>query len=366
MWARVDVQNLDADIDHLLTVVEHSAHDCRPHVVLIERADAADILIVARLEDGPLETRIGYRTIARPRARVLRVSFGGVIGAETDADRRLALDELRRPLREGEADLVVLPQLDTSGALWALASTTGSALMRDAAQARNAHWSVAVPESMDDFLAARSKNTRKSTKYYDRRMLRDHPETRVRLFCEEADLDELCDAMERVAATTYQRSIGAGYAGSPLERALMRLGMQRSWFRTWVLYFGETPVAFWQGFAYRGVYATGCPGFDPAYTQDRVGAYLAVRMIEQLCESDDVHTLDWGHGDADYKRNFGDRCLEEGEVHFYAATLRGARLRLVRGAAAAAVRLAKRVLASSGRIKRVKRAWRDRLASDRG
>jgi CelD/BcsL family acetyltransferase involved in cellulose biosynthesis len=219
---------------------------------------------------------------------------------------------------------------------------------------------------MDDFLAARSKNTRKSTRYYDRRMLRDHPETRVRLFEDEADLDELCEDMERVAATTYQRRIGAGFGNTALERALMRLGMRRRWFKTWVLYFGDTPVAFWQGFSYRGVYATGCPGFDPQYTHDRVGAYLAVRMIEQLCESDDVHTLDWGHGDADYKRNFGDRCLEEGEVHFYAATLRGARLRLVRGAAATAVKLAKRVLASSGRIKRVKRAWRDRLASDRG
>jgi CelD/BcsL family acetyltransferase involved in cellulose biosynthesis len=297
---------------------------------------------------------------------VLRVSFGGVIGAESEADLRLALDELRRPLREGEADLVVLPQLDTSGELWALASTTGSRLTRDAGQPRNAHWSVAVPGSMDDFLAARSKNTRKSTRYYDRRMLRDHPETRVRLFCDEADLDELCADMERVAATTYQRRIGAGFGNTALERALMRLGMRRRWFKTWVLYFGETPVAFWQGFAYRGVYATGCPGFDPEYTHDRVGAYLAVRMIEQLCESDDVHTLDWGHGDADYKRNFGDRCLEEGEVHFYAATLRGARLRLLRAAAATAVKLAKRVLASSGRIGQVKRAWRDRLASDRG
>jgi len=362
VWAKLEVENLDAEIDHFLTVVRHGANVSRPHVVRIERPDRRDILIVARLEEGPFETRIGYRMVSRPRMRMLRVSFGGVIGAETEADRRLALEELQRPLRDGEADVVILAQLDVEGPLWELACDAGSRLTRDVGQPRNAHWSVAIPSSMDDFLAARSKNTRKSTGYYARRMLRDHPDTRVRLFEDEKELDGLCADMERVAATTYQRKLGAGFAGDPLERALMALGMRRGWYRAWVLYFGNTPVAFWQGFAYGGVYATGCPGFDPEYTKDRVGAYLAVRMIEQLCESADVQSLDWGHGDADYKKNFGDTRLEEAQVLLFAPTFRGVRVRLVRVGAAAATRLAKRVLAGSGRAQRLKRAWRDRLA----
>jgi GNAT acetyltransferase-like protein len=287
-----------------------------------------------------------------------------LIGAETDADRRLALEELRRPLREREADVVVLPQLDVDGPLWELAAGTGAVLTRYARGPREAHRSVGIPDSMDDFMAARSKNTRKLTKYRDKRLPRDHPDARVRLFQDESELGELCEAMERVASTTYQRRLGAGFSGSALELALMRLGMRRRWFRAWVLYFGDRPVAFWQGYAYRGVYAIGCPGFDPEYARDRVGIYLVVKMIEELCESDDIHTLDWGRGDADYKRSFGDHCAEEGEILFYAPTARGIGLRLLRGATVAAVRLAKRVLAASGRVKDVKRAWRARLASD--
>ncbi len=362
VWAQLEVENLDAEIDHFLTVVSHGPNVSRPHVVHIERPDRGDILIVARLEEGAFETRIGYRVVSRPKMRVLRVSFGGVIGTETDADRRLAFEELQRPLRDGEADVVILAQLDVEGPLWELACDAGSPLTRDVGQARNPHWSVAVPASMDDFLAARSKSTRKSTGYYARRMLRDHPEARVRLFEDEGELDELCADMERVAATTYQRRLGAGFAGDRLERALMALGLQRGWYRAWVLYLGDTPVAFWQGFAYRGVFSTGCPGFDPEYTKDRVGAYLAVRMIEQLCESGDVQSLDWGHGDAEYKKNFGDTRREEAEVFLFAATFRGMRVRLIRAGAAAATRVAKRLLAGSGRAQRLKRAWRDRLA----
>jgi CelD/BcsL family acetyltransferase involved in cellulose biosynthesis len=361
-WAQLEVENLDAEIDHFLTVVRHGPNVSRPHVVRIERPDRGDILIVARLEEGPFETRIGYRTVSRARMRVLRVSFGGVIGTETDADRRLAFEELQRPLRDGEADVVILAQLDVDGPLWGLARDAGSRLTTDVGQTRTAHWSVSIAGSIDDFLAARSKTTRKTVKRYDNRMERLHPDARVHTFADESQLEELCAEMERVAATTYQRTLGAGFSGDPLERALMALGMRRGWFRAWVLYFGDIPVAFWQGFAYRGVYATGCPGFDPEYTKDRVGAYLAVRMIEELCASGDVQTLDWGHGDADYKRQFGDTRREQADILFFARTPRAVRVRLTRAGAAGATRLAKRMLAGSGRAQRLKRAWRDRLA----
>jgi CelD/BcsL family acetyltransferase involved in cellulose biosynthesis len=140
--------------------------------------------------------------------------------------------------------------------------------------------------------------------------------------------------------------------------------MRRGWFRAWVLYFGATPVAFWQGYVYKGVFATGCPGFDPAFTRDRVGAYLAVRMIERLCEDEEVHSLDWGHGEADYKRTLGEERREEVDILMFAPTFRGVRVNILRTGTVAATRLAKKVLGDSELSGRIKRAWRDRLARE--
>lgn len=361
-WERMPVENLDADIDHFLTVLRHRPDVVRPHVLLIEREGAPNMMVVARLEDAPLEVRLGYRVVSRPRMRTLRVAFGGVIGAETEADRRRALHELRRPLMQGEADVVVLAQLRTVDPLCSLAHKAGPRRCRDGAQAGTAHWTVPIPDSMEEFLASRSSRTRKNLRYYDKRMKRDHPDLTVRAFRDEAELDELCADLERVAAATYQRRLGAGFTGDEQERALMALGMRRGWFRAWVLYFGATPVAFWHGYAYRGVFSTGCPGFDPAFGKDRVGAYLAVRMIEHLCADDAVHMLDWGHGEADYKRTLGEERREEVDVLLFAPTLKGTGVNLVRTGAVAATRLAKRTLGNSRRVGRIRRAWRDRLA----
>jgi Acetyltransferase (GNAT) domain len=359
-WQEMPVGDVDADIDYFLTVVRHRVEVVRPHVVLIERDGVPPLMIVARLEDAPLEVRLGYRVVARPKLRTLRVAFGGIVGVAGDSDRRRVLHELRRPLREGEADAVVVSQLEARGRMCSLARASAPRMCRDHAGAPAAHWSVPIPNSMEAFLAERSSRTRKNARYYDRRMKRDHPDLRVRSFRRESELDELCTDMERVAATTYQRNLGAGFTGNPQDRALMALGMARGWFRAWVLYFGDRPVAFWHGYAYRGTFTTGCPGFDPEFTKDRVGAYLAVRMVESLCADDAVHTLDWGHGEAEYKRTLGHEQREELDVVLFAPTAAGLRAALLRSAAAAVTRLVERMLGDAG-VKRIRRAWRDRL-----
>ena len=81
--------------------------------------------------------------------------------------------------------------------------------------------------------------------------------------------------------------------------------MERGWFRAYVLYLDDEPVAFWQGQAYNGVFSTGVPGFDPAYADHRVGNYVLFKLIADLCADESIETLDYGFGDAEYKRRFG-------------------------------------------------------------
>jgi CelD/BcsL family acetyltransferase involved in cellulose biosynthesis len=362
-WERLPVGDIDADIDYFLTVIRHRSEVVRPHVVLIERDGAPRLMIAARLEEAAMDIRLGYRVLARPRLRTLRVAFGGVVGAAGDDDRRRALDELQRPLREGEADAVVLAQIEADGPLCALARESGSRMRRPHLDAPTAHWSVAIPGSMEEFLAQRSSRTRKNIRYYDRRLVRDNPDLRVRTFRSESELDELCADMEQIAATTYQRTLGAGFTGDDQDRALMALGMARGWFRAWVLYLGDRPVAFWHGYAYGGTFTTGCPGFDPAFARDRVGAYLAVRMIEQLCTEDALHTLDWGAGDAEYKRTLGDAGRQEVDMMIFAPTVAGLRAGFLRLSVAALAHVGKRTLGDRG-VRRARRMWRDRLAPE--
>ena len=113
--------------------------------------------------------------------------------------------------------------------------------------------------------------------------------------------------------------------------------MERGWFRAYVLYLDDEPIAFWQGQAYNGVFSTGVPGFDPAYAEHRVGNYVLFKLIADLCADESIDTLDYGFGDAEYKRRFGTRSWEEQDVHLFAPTAKGFRTNAIRSSLLTAV-----------------------------
>jgi CelD/BcsL family acetyltransferase involved in cellulose biosynthesis len=363
-WDRLPVTSLDADIDWLLTVVDVRPEAQRPHVAALERPDGRTILVVARLEELALESRIGYLTVAKPTVRCLFVVRGGVVGAEHDEDRRAVLAALRGFMAAGEADVVVLADLRVDDGLFALARDEMPWARRDHVPQPAPRRTADIPGSYDEFLRARSRNTRENVKRYGKRLLKAHGDTLdVRLYTREDELDEVCSRLEAVAAKTYQRGLGVAFSGSAQDRALLRLGMRNDWFRAWVLSIDGAPVAFWHGFRYRGTFGTFSPGFDPAFADLRIGTYLQMRMIETLCEDPDVRLLDFGSGDAQYKRSYSDHCVEEASVLLFARTPRAIRVNLARTSIGLAARAAKRVADETELGEKLKRVWRERLAA---
>jgi CelD/BcsL family acetyltransferase involved in cellulose biosynthesis len=87
-----------------------------------------------------------------------------------------------------------------------------------------------------------------------------------------------------------------------------------------------------------------------------------MRLVEDLCADETVDTVDYGFGDAEYKRRFGSRSWQEEDVLVYAPTARAVRINLVRTALLAAVGVARRVLQRGDALGRVKRGWRKRLS----
>ena len=362
--AALPIRSLDADFSWLLTVVEQRAEAQRPHIVLLERPDGRQILIAGRVEELPLEARIGYLAVAKPTVRTLFVVAGGIVGAESDDDRRAVVDALRGFLASREVEAVMLASLPVEDPMFALARTSVPWSRRDHAIRTEPRWVADIPDSYDAFLRGRSRNTRENVKRYGKRLVKAHGESmEVRLYTREEDLDQVCRDLDTVAGKTYQRGLGVAFSGDEQEQALMRLGMRNDWFRAWVLYIDGAPVAFWHGYRYGGAFGTFSPGFDPALADLRVGLYLQMRMIETLCDDAGVDLLDFGSGDAQYKRSYGDRSAEEASLLLFGPGVRATRINLTRSAVAVAARAAERVATNSELGRKLKKAWRDRLAS---
>jgi hypothetical protein len=313
-WEAACVTDVDSDIDFFLTVVRSSGAVIRPHVIRIRRPASPDIFAIARLEEYPLRLALAYRTVARPRLRALVVTFGGIVGADTPEDFRLALRELRRPIQAGHAEALVLRRLDRNSWKYDVASQTAG-LWRIHGLGWVNRWTAEVPADLDTFLASRSAKSRQTVRRQDRRLVRTYDgAVRVRRFSCPTEAADLVRDTETVAARTYQRGLGVGFHADQVSGALTELGLRRGWLQTWMLYIREQPVAFWTGTTYAGTFTVGTPGFDPAYAKDSVGRYTMHRMIEDVCADGRVTRLDLGQGDAEYKELFRPSRTEEADL----------------------------------------------------
>jgi len=211
---------------------------------------------------------------------------------------------------------------------------------------------------------SRSKKTRENLRVYRNRLHRDHGDRlSLRVFREPAELEEFLASVEEVAAKTYQRGLGVAMADTVEERALTGLAFERGWFRGWVLSAHGRPIAFWSGAGFSGTFFVGTPGYDPAFAEYSIGTYLLMRVIEDLIADETIQILDYGLGESEYKRRFGNESWEEEDVLVFAPTFRGIRVNALRTAAAGSVALGRAAASRTGLVPRLKRRWRRRLAA---
>ncbi|TWG96728.1 CelD/BcsL family acetyltransferase involved in cellulose biosynthesis [Mesorhizobium sp. J18] len=305
-WHSLPVAEIDSDIDYFLTVVRNAEQILAPHVIHIRRPGRRDLMAVARLENLPVSFRFGYSIFGRATFRAIVLAFGGILGAESREDENLVIRHLLASLEKGAADLILMRNVLVDSSLYAAFIESVSPFRRANGQPMARRWIASIPDSFDTFLSTRSAKTRGNLRRHERQLLKDYGDRlRLQRFERPEELPDLLGDMETVASRTYQRGMGVGFMGSALDKGLMKLGLEKGWYKAWMLYLDERPVAFWTGMAYGDTFFIGTPGFDPEYTKDSVGRFTMLKMIGDLCANLDISRLDYGHGDAEYKAAFG-------------------------------------------------------------
>ncbi len=361
-WLELQGQSLTTDPDYFLTVIRADPNVIRPHVVLIEEDGRPAGLVAGRLQWSRLRCRVGYRKLYEPRLRALTVVFGGLLGplAQTAPDR--LLEAASSGLDRREWDVVHVPAIRVDHPLVSHLATESPRWRRSFSEPR-LHWRAHLPGSYPEFLASLSSSTRQGVRRQASKLEKEHPEMVVTHVSTDDQLDDFFAAASAVADLTYQRNLGVAVReGDELQRAIITLGMARGWFRAVVLHLEGTPAAFWHGFGYRGIFQTSVPGYDPRHARLNVGTVALTKLVERLCEDESIAALDFGLGDAEYKRRFGDESWSERDAMLFAPSLKGLRVNAVRSTLLAGTRAGGNVLGRVGSADRIKRGWRRRMS----
>ena len=366
VWETLQSPFVTSDLEFVLAYVRNTASAIRPHAVVVRDESGPVAVVSGRIEDVRLPAGLGPKTLIEPKVRSLTVTYGGFMGRvdETTASRLLAA--VAESVEPGEVDVIRLRMLAVGSPVHAAAVRGSSFLRREHFSTRLPHWRAELTASLNDFLARRSRRRRETVRRYSKRLERTYEDARVEIFRSRDQIDRLYADSELVHQETYQHVLGVGFSDERVRRALTELAMDRGWFRGYVLYLDDAPAAFWHGNAYRGVFGIGATGFHPAFADARPGTYLLMRVVEDLAADRSVHTLDFGFGDAEYKRHFGDESWLEEDVVLVEPRLRPLAVNLVRSTLHGATAAARGAVERAGGLGRLRRRRRERLAEKAG
>lgn len=361
LWQRMPTHP-DADLDFYLTIVRSREEVERPHVIVLGRGERPRLLLIGRIESRPLPLSIGYKTIQGPRVRTLMVLYQGLLGQGSLADYACLLEELKQTLKRGEADYVHFNYLPNESYLYRLAGSSLPIHCRDLSGVPNPHYRLTLGRSYEDYQQSLSRATRKTLRRYAKR-LESEWAGRLRLVCYSrlADHETIMRDCEAIARTTYQRQLGVGFREDEEMRRRTRLELERGWLRAYVLYLEERPAAFSFVLCSGEMAYANETGYDPAFREWRVGHYLNEKVIEDLCLEPGLEALDYGFGDADYKRAICDQVWDESLLYIFAPTLRGLALRAMVSGVRLLTEWAKAAMGRLGLLSSLKRTWRRRL-----
>jgi hypothetical protein len=361
-WLALGPTDVHADPDFFLAETLAEIAVTTPYVAVVEHHEAITGLVAARVGRVDLPARVGYARFRRSRPQGILTVSGGVLGSIDHDAAALVVDDLLRRLESGRAQVVLLRHLAVGSALHQAATTLPRYLQRQHASHCHLHWELDLPHSLEAFLASRSRSTRRSLTRCRNRLRRDFGDgLAIRVFDDPEELDRMLADMDAIAARSWQGPLGVAFRDTPQNRRRARFGLEHGWYRAYVLYIDGRPVAFEQGYAYRGRFIIGRPGYDPAFASHEPGTFLLLSVIEDLCADPAVSVLDYGVGDADYKSRFANRSTEAEDVLLFAPSASGGLLNLMHAVTLRTAAGTERLLRRTGLYEPLKRRWRKRL-----
>lgn len=354
----------DSDIDVLLGLVQSRDEVLNPHVVVICRNGKPDAMLIGRLERRKIAFKIGYLPIFKERSRVITFQRGALRGNPSDENCKEAIHAILNSLKSREADLAMLINPRTDSFLFKRALSLPGSLSRDYLPIAQPHRLMRLPDTMEKVYLGLSSKHRKHLRSEEKKIQsRFNGRLKISCFREVAELETAVAHVEEIARKTYQRGIAGRLDDNPRKRDVshLHLDAKKSWLRIFVLFEGDTPIAFWIGAVYNGWFYSEGTGYDPQYGEYSPGTYLLVKMIETFCK-EGLKGIDFGLGDAMYKQRFGNDSFEEATVHLFAPHMKGLLLKVMLTGASATDNALKSLLARTRLLPKVKRLWRDRLA----
>jgi CelD/BcsL family acetyltransferase involved in cellulose biosynthesis len=182
--------------------------------------------------------------------------------------------------------------------------------------------------SFDAYLASLGKSTRKDFRKTLKKFASADQPSKLAVFSAVDECQKFFDDALIVSKKTWQYlNEGAGLKDQDKLLTQYRIAAERGWFRSYILYYGEQPVAFQEGYVYGATYYAEQIGYDPAFASHQIGVVLLLEMIRDLIENcPGIQCVDLGATENELKRRVSAAQVIDGYSYIFRRDAKSASL----------------------------------------
>ncbi|MBV8206222.1 MAG: GNAT family N-acetyltransferase [Acidobacteria bacterium] len=347
-----------------LRYVLRNRPEAQPYVVLMWHGGELLGLAPFLFEATRFRVRFSVRTLARPSGRRLRMVAAGPLFAPGAPAGQMAAILLQLLFRQQtDFDFAYLEWLFLDDPLlFELEQNNRINLFVPPAQ-RQLCRQVILEGDYEQYTARWPKKIRQNYRRH-RKKLEEHCEgdVQIRTYTSPADLVEFAEHLDTIFNRTWQaHTYGRRKRNTQGEIDSLAAIAEQGWLRSYVLMCKGAPVAFQHGFEFMGVYQGEETGYDRDWARFGAGSVLLDSVVRDLFSTGRVHVLDWGFGDSEYKREFGNAERPACQAYF---ALNPKWKSILRGQAAAdrVYRFGHRIVSKAGIAKAIRARLKNKKA----
>jgi hypothetical protein len=252
------------------------------------------------LKDWPLKLHLGEVSLMELPLRRLRLLGGSPALPEEESLYDLLFREL---IATPGYDALYFTQVPIKSFLWEYVTT--SRLVREQfysykPEDRAPHLLLRFGASFEEYMKINFSTTHRYTLRRKITRFQEKAAGAVKLVrcTRPEEVAPFLDAAVQVSRKTYQWNLHQrGLRATERFERRYRFAADHGWFRSYLLFCGETPCAFLSGYQWKGRYYIDELGFDPAFTKHSPGTVMHIMAIQDMFNYQKPDFIDFGSYD---------------------------------------------------------------------
>ena len=318
---REEPNMIQHDIEYFKFLIKDGLLKGKPLICVLYENDSPAIISVGFVQKVEIFPSIAYLKLRlfKFKKNCYYIYQYGVLGGNNTLNYpKIFIKMLLDNLRKSEVDFASFNLLRKNTAFSSALLNISNPLIRDFTPYYEKHFILKTPESLDSFLSTKSKQSRHNLKKVIKQLEKEYEgKYQVRIFTDEKDVDQCFEDMENVSQKSYLRALNVGFKPTKNQLLKKKWLANKDYFRTYLLYLNNIPVAFIQGMIYKRHFLGENMAFDMAYEKLRLGRYLQLKLIEDIANSKCADFIDFGYGPDSYKESFSSDQYDDIRIKIY-------------------------------------------------